>query len=87
MRTVSLSFQAKLLFKKICPDELKFMPEPINPEDIIYEEEEQVAPNEEEVSQQRDGANKSETDEASDVVAQTDDQSDSDDKTKHVADS
>ncbi|XP_065886084.1 rab proteins geranylgeranyltransferase component A 1-like isoform X2 [Dysidea avara] len=78
--------EAKLLFKKICPDELKFIPEPPNPEDIIYEEEEQAAPNEDEAPQQRDGANKSETDEASDIVAHTDDQSDSD-KTEHVADS
>jgi len=87
-----LSFiKAKSLFKKICPDELKFIPEPLNPEDIIYEneEEDQAAPNEDkgdEVPKQRDGANKSETDEASDVVAHTDDQSDND-TTEHVADS
>ena len=83
-----LSLQAKSLFKKICPDELNFIPEPLNPEDILYEneEEEQAAPNEDEAPQQRDGANNSETDEASDVVAHTDDQSDND-KTEHVADS
>ena len=76
------------MFKKICPDELNFIPEPLNPEDILYEneEEEQAAPNEDEAPQQRDGANNSETDEASDVVARTDDQSDND-KTEHVADS
>ena len=52
--------KAKLLFKKICPEE-DFMPPPPDPEDIIYEEE---AAHEVGETKERDGADKSETDNA-----------------------
>ena len=58
---LKFSLKAKLLFKKICPDEENFMPSPPDPEDIIFEEE--VA-HEVGEAEDRDGAGESEIDKA-----------------------
>jgi len=59
------SVKAKLLFNKICPEEQDFMPPPPDLEDIIYEEE---VGHEVGEGKERDGAGKSEVDEAPDTA-------------------
>ena len=65
-----VSLKAKLLFKKMCPED-DFMPSPPDPEDIIFEEEVAREVGE---AEERDGADKSEVDKAPGSDAVQDDQ-------------